>query len=143
MDIRDSPRDLLQEALDARFNGEAQPRPAPDSPVKPASRTRRAKQLYLPHMPEGLVRRLAQLPGRALLVYWVLLLRSKLDRCRTVVLTGEFLVRFGGGRNDKLRGLAALERAGLVRVARQDRHNPTVTLLPVPAEPEGDNGETN
>jgi hypothetical protein len=90
-------------------------------------------------MPEDLVRRLAQLPGRALLVYWVLLLRSRLNRSRTVALTTEFLARFGVSRWDKYRGLAALERAGLLRVARQDRHNPTVTLLPVPPEP-GEDG---
>jgi hypothetical protein len=82
------------------------------------------------------VRRLAPLPGRAWLLYVALLVRCKIDRKTTVTLTTKFLALFGASRDDKSRGLADLEGAGLVRAERQSRRNPLVTVLPVPPGPE-------
>ena len=62
------------------------------------------------------------------------MLRCKLDRRPAAKLTTAFLARFGLTRNDKARGLAALEGAGLIRVERRFRSSPTVTPLPVSEE---------
>lgn len=43
--------------------------------------------------------------------------------------------RFGIDRKAKYRGLSALEKAGLVRVHRQPRQNPVVTILDWPEQP--------
>jgi hypothetical protein len=94
----------------------------------PSSRRRRDRQ-FLPALPERVFCRLLQLPGRSWAVYLVLMLRSRLERKRTVVLTSCFLTRFGLTRDDKSRALCHLERAGLVRVERRDRKNPAVTIL--------------
>ena len=108
---------------------------ASSAPVPPAKQ-RRLPRLFVPTMSATQVRRLAPLPGRAWLLYVALLVRCKVDHKSTVTLTTEFLALFGASRSDKSRGLADLEGAGLVRVERQSRRNPLVTVLPVPPGPE-------
>jgi hypothetical protein len=103
--------------------------------VELAARHRRRGGQFLPALPEHVFCRLVRLPRRAWAVYCVVLLRCRLNRTKTVILSSCFLSRFGLTRNDKRRALADLESAGLVRVERHDRHNPTVTVLPTPEEP--------
>jgi hypothetical protein len=115
-------------ALDLRLNG------AGAVKVELAARHRRPRNRFLPALPEQTFRQLIQLPRRAWAVYCALLLRCRLERKKTVVLTTYFLSQFGLTRTDKSRALPRLERAGLIRVERHSRHNPTVTLLPTPEE---------
>lgn len=53
-------------------------------------------------------------------------------KSREVTLTSAVVERFGINRKAKYAGLAALEKAGLVRVHRRPRKNPVVTLLDLP-----------
>ena len=98
--------------------------------VELSAQRRKRGQHYLPALAEQVFCQLIQLPYRAWAVYSVLLLRCRLNRSQTVVLTSCFLARFGLTRTDKSRALVHLERVGLIAVERRDRHNPTVTLLP-------------
>jgi hypothetical protein len=86
----------------------------------------------MPALSQTVFRQLVRLPRRAWAVYCVLLLRCRLNRGQTVTLTSSFLSRFGLSRNDKARGLIDLEEAGLIRVERRPRRNPTLTVLPMP-----------
>jgi DNA-binding transcriptional ArsR family regulator len=52
-----------------------------------------------------------------------------------VRLTTAILSRFGVNRKAKYSGLAALEEAGLIRVRRELRKNPVVTILEVKDDP--------
>jgi hypothetical protein len=110
--------------LDARLN---------DAAVKVELSARRGKRNrhYMPALSEIIFCRLVRLPRRAWAVYLVLLLRCRLNRNQTVMLTSRYLSRFGLSRNDKSRGLSDLERAGLILVERRSRRNPTITLLPM------------
>jgi hypothetical protein len=95
---------------------------------------RRGGRLFLPPVPTRVFCQLIGLPGRTWAVYMALSLRCRLSRSETVVLSTCFLSQLGLNRADKCRALRHLENAGLIRVERRDRHNPTVTLLPMPEE---------
>ena len=88
-------------------------------------------QRSLPSLPEHLFSQLIRLRGTCWAVYLVIGLRCQLERRRRVVLTSAFLSRFGLTRHDKRRALAALEKAGLIRVEKRDRKNPLVRLCEV------------
>jgi DNA-binding transcriptional ArsR family regulator len=94
----------------------------------PTIAARRDRQ-YLPTIPERLFCALVPLPGKALAVYMVLRLRSRLSGRRSVSLTSTLLARFGIDKNQKARALACLEEAGLIVIRRQNGKNPVVTLL--------------
>jgi hypothetical protein len=68
-------------------------------------------------------------PGKALHVAIVLRFLAGVARSSTVALSGEVLTTFGVDRRAGHRGLAALERAGLVSVERHRGRQPRVTLL--------------
>ena len=76
----------------------------------------------------------ASLPGQALIVGLCLWRLAGAMGSRTVMLGNAELEPFGIDRATKCRALAALERAGLITVAREPGRFPTVTL-PVPARP--------
>lgn len=92
------------------------------------SRTARREQQFMPALPEQIFREVAALPGKALAVYLVILLRSRYDRSRTVTLTSSFLARFGLNRKEKAGALRQLEGAGFLTVERRPRRNPVITL---------------
>jgi len=75
--------------------------------------------------------RAAELPGRALHTAVALWFLSGVTRSETVKLSSRSLTELGVDRHAKYRALAALERAGLVRVTRLPGQNPLVTLLPL------------
>ena len=56
-------------------------------------------------------------------------------RSKEVRLTSAVIERFGIDRKAKYRGLSALEQAGLIKVRRELRRNPVVTILDVPEQP--------
>jgi hypothetical protein len=97
----------------------------------PSVRSRIDRQ-FLPALPERVFRALVKLPRKAWAVYQVIKLRARLMKCSTVELSGRFLGRFGLTRHDKRNALRHLERAGLVRVERRARKNPTITVLAPP-----------
>jgi hypothetical protein len=75
-----------------------------------------------------------QLPGKALHVALEVWYRAGLKRQRAVVLSLAHVADVGGfDRATASRGLRALERAGLVAVARGVGRAPRVTLLEAPA----------
>lgn len=113
------PLDL--EALDLRKNGFLRCE-------TPSTKAKRDRQ-FLPAIPERTFCQLVRLPRKSWAVYSVILLRTRLERSRTVALTTAFLGRFGLTRHDKHHALPHLERAGLIRVWRNSRRNPTVELL--------------
>jgi hypothetical protein len=94
----------------------------------PTVKARRDNQ-FLPAIPERVFIQLVKLPRKALAVYMVILLRCRLEKSKTVTLTTAFLSRFGLTRKDKAHALIQLEAAGLLKVERRERRNPTVTLL--------------
>ena len=71
----------------------------------------------------------AHLPGKALAVGLAIWYQRGLRKCESVTLTGPILNQFGVDRHAKYRALAALEKAGLVRVKRQLGKNPRVEIL--------------
>ena len=74
----------------------------------------------------------AVLPGKALHVAIALWFLSGLKRSSTVKLTGSLRSQFGILPDAGRRGLAALERAGLVFVERPPGCCPRVTILDAP-----------
>jgi DNA-binding transcriptional ArsR family regulator len=56
-------------------------------------------------------------------------------KAKEVKLTTAILRRFGVNRKAKYTALKSLEKAGLVRVRREPRRNPVVTILDVQGEP--------
>lgn len=79
------------------------------------------------------------LPGQALIVGLCLWRLAGAVGSRTVMLGNAELEPFGIDRATKCRALAALERAGLITVAREPGRFPTVTL-PVPARSKRQHG---
>jgi DNA-binding transcriptional ArsR family regulator len=71
----------------------------------------------------------AALPGKALIVGLCLWRLAGCLKSRTVTLGNADLKSFGVDRAAKSRALVALEGAGLVKIAREPRRFPTVTLL--------------
>jgi DNA-binding transcriptional ArsR family regulator len=66
------------------------------------------------------------------LAVWFEAGRRKLSE---VKLTTAILKRFGVNRKAKYRALKSLEKAGLVRVRREPRRNPVVTILDLQGQP--------
>jgi hypothetical protein len=73
----------------------------------------------------------AKQPGRALHVGIALSFLAGLKRTGTVALSGRVLCELGLDRHAGYRGLAALEKAGLVSVVRHPGRLPVVTLREV------------
>ncbi len=71
----------------------------------------------------------ARLRGRAIQVAIALWFLVGVTRGRTVGLSGSVLEDLGVDRHAKYRGLAALEKAGLVKVSRHPGRNSMVTIL--------------
>jgi hypothetical protein len=72
----------------------------------------------------------SKLPGKAALAVGLALwFEAGRRRSQTVTLTSAILARFGVNRKAKYRGLASLERTGLIDVVRVPRRNPVVTIL--------------
>jgi hypothetical protein len=73
----------------------------------------------------------AHQPGKALHVAIALWFLAGITRKRTVALSGAVLQALGVNRHSGYRGLAALEKAGLVSVVRPPGRLPVVTLQEV------------
>ena len=71
----------------------------------------------------------AQLPGKALIIGLCLWRLSGAKKSPSVVLSNRELAPFGIDRAAKSRGLAKLEKAGLIAVTRKPGRWSTVTLL--------------
>ena len=71
----------------------------------------------------------ARLPGKALIVGLCLWRLAGAKRDRTVILGNVDLEAFAVDRSAKSRALGALERAGLINIARQPGRLPTITLV--------------
>ena len=93
----------------------------------PSIRARKDRQ-FMPALSERVFCQVAALPGKALALYLVITLRSRLERSQTVTLTSAFVARFGLSRKEKAGALQQLENAGLITVERRPRRNPVVTL---------------
>lgn len=70
----------------------------------------------------------AALPGRALALFLAIHHRVALTRDVTVTLPRGLLQQLGVNKDSKSRGLGALERAGLIRVARSRGTAARITL---------------
>ena len=80
----------------------------------------------------------SKLSGKASLAVGLAIWFEAGRKCNNEVrLTTAILKRFGVNRKAKYRGLESLEDAGLIRVRRELRKNPVVTIL----EPKGDSDE--
>jgi hypothetical protein len=82
----------------------------------------------MPALSERVFKRLVDLPGKAFAVYWIALQQAKIEQDNPVPLTNVRLEQCGLTRNQKVRALAVLEKAGLIRVERRERRNPLVYL---------------
>ena len=76
------------------------------------------------------LRTAAVLPGKALAVGLVLWFKAGITKRGEVKMTTKLLHKFGLSRYAGYRGLAALEKAGLVTADRGPGRCPRVTLLP-------------
>ncbi len=82
--------------------------------------------------------RAAKLPGKAPLAV-ALAIRFESGRKKdspTIKVTNPLVAKFGVSRRAKYSALEALERAGLIKVAREPKKTPIVTIVEVPADPE-------
>ena len=87
-------------------------------------------------IPLGWLACAAKLSGKApLAVALAVWFQAGRRRSKEVRLTTAVIERFGIDRKAKYRGLSAPEKAGLVRVHRQPRLNPLVTILDWPDQP--------
>jgi hypothetical protein len=86
-------------------------------------------------VPLGWLTRAARLPGRSLHVGITLWFISGVNSSRRVSLSNGDALRFGLDRNAKYRGLACLEGARLITVARRVGRAPMVTILDAEPEP--------
>jgi hypothetical protein len=80
-------------------------------------------------IPWNWIIRASRLPGKALLLGLCLWRLKGATRRDTVVLSNTELAPFGIDRAAKSRGLAVLEKAGLIRVDRKPRRWSNITLL--------------
>ena len=99
-----------------------------DVPVLPPSNAK-AQKRFIRTMPLAWVQQAAQLPGKALHVGIVLWYWAGITGSLTVALTRPRLKQFGLNHETGRRGLLALEHANLIRIERQERKSPRVTLL--------------
>ena len=106
----------------------------PTSGKRPAANTNpprhRAGEKFLKGpIPWNWLAAAARQPGKALHVAIVLWFFAGVKKTGTVALSGAALRGFGVNRHAGYRGLAVLERAGLVSVARHPGRMPVVTIL--------------
>ena len=85
-------------------------------------------------IPGEWVSRAAKLPGRVLHVGLALWFLAGMEKCRTVKPTWRIWRRFSVSPDTGRRGLAELERAGLVSVDRHPGRCPLVTIREWPSE---------
>jgi hypothetical protein len=74
----------------------------------------------------------ARLPGKSPLgVALAVMFEVGRKRTQEVILTNAVVARFGLNRKSKYRGIAALEKAGLIAVRRRPHKNPVVKVLEI------------
>ena len=106
-------------------------------PQKRPPRRRSGEWFLKGPIPGEWLHRAAKLRGRALHVGLALWHLTALKKCDQVILTWAMLGRFGVSPDSGRRGLAALERAGLVSVVRHRGRCARVTILESPREETG------
>ena len=95
-----------------------------------AKRTRRQAEFIKGPIRVEWVCKAARLSGRALAMALALLFKAGVSGTeKDVPLSPQLLERFGVSRRSNHRALAALERAGLVKVKRQRGRCPRVTIV--------------
>jgi hypothetical protein len=99
----------------------------------PTVRGKKSRRFIAP-IPLPWVQAACKLPGKALAVALAIWHLARMRKSDTVELSQTRLSEFGVKRWAKYRALAALEKAGLVRVVRRQRRNPEVTVLYPQAE---------
>lgn len=109
-------------------------------PKIPPPRRKKGEWFLKGPIPGTWLHRAAKLPGRALHVGLALWFLAGLKKCNYVTLTWATFNRFGVSPDSGRRGLAALERVGLVSVERHPGRCPRVTILESPIE-EGGSGD--
>jgi hypothetical protein len=115
--------------LDLSHGDRLQDSPVGRSPSKPRA-TRRVQTRFLKGpIPMSWVTRAMQLPGKAWHVGTVLWLWAGITHSNTVILTRTRLRQCGVHPETARQRLIHLEQAGLVRVERQGKRSPRVTLL--------------
>jgi hypothetical protein len=122
--MSDTPADVLEQVARSLEQDHTSPGAARPGPGQ------RRKSSYIPPFSVPTFCRLVRLPGKAWAVYLAVLRQTRVDRRDTITLTNRRLKAYGLTRNDKSRALPRLERAGVIRVERNGRRNPAVTLLP-------------
>ena len=71
----------------------------------------------------------SKLPGKSLEISMVLWFLKGVIRNNTVKLSGKLVRSFGVSRSTLYRGLAEMEKAGLISIKRQIGRSPMVTIL--------------
>ena len=112
-------------------------RPVPGS-VAQRLRGKRQQRFLRGPIPWPWLEAAARLPGKALPVALALRYRAGLERKDSVTLPAGLLTAMGVDRFAKARALAALERAGLIKVERRPGRGPVVTLVEAPDGNEGE-----
>jgi hypothetical protein len=79
-------------------------------------RLRRAARFLKGPVPLAVLQQAARRPGKSLALYLAIRHRADLRKSREVSLPTEYLATWGISKYSKLRAIASLERAGLVRV---------------------------
>ena len=97
-------------------------------PIEVPSVAARRDRQFFPPLPGRLFRMLAPLPGKALALYMILRLRSRLECRQTVGITSTFVAQFGISPRQKALALACLETHQLIAVEQRHGKNPRVTL---------------
>jgi hypothetical protein len=108
---------------------------APPAPFKAKSKRVMGEFLKGP-IPLPWLTAASMLPGKAPIVVGLALwFEAGRRKSRDVKLTSAILERFGVNRKAKYTALESLEKAGLVRVRREPRRNPVVTILDLQGQP--------
>lgn len=95
-----------------------------------AVRKKPESEFYIPNIPGPWIVKIFNLSFIALRVALVLWRTYKMrKRQNPFKLTSKYMKPFGLSRNQKYRGLADLEKAGLIKVTRKPGQAPTVTLI--------------
>lgn len=119
-------------------------RPGEDPVHRAPPRHSRGELFLKGPIPLAWLRLAAEQPGKALVVAIELWFRAGIEKRRTIRISlSNLRVAPHLSRSSASRGLAALERAGLVTVVRRMGQKPTVTLQDAPsndAEPRGGAG---
>jgi len=107
-------------------------------PVKPVKSTKpqivrnyRPEKWHIAYVPGPWIAEAAKLPGRALHVALAVQYVRGMEPGEEVILTRFHFDRFNIARGPTLRGMIALQEAGLIRYAK-DGYKYKVTILPVP-----------